>query len=85
MGVIDWIKDRHEERKRAKAYLKSIYMGMEAIASHQEEQLIKEMRQTERLNALSAAINDAVRDARLFSRRIDRGLAMVIGRYVDEL
>ena len=30
MGAIDWIKDRHEERQRAKAYLKSIYMGMEA-------------------------------------------------------
>ena len=32
MGVIDWIKDRHEERQRAKAYRKSIYMGMEAIS-----------------------------------------------------
>ena len=85
MGVIDWIKDRHEESKRAKAYRKAIYMGNEAISSQQEEQLIKEMRQTERLNALSAAINDAIRYARLFSRRIDRGLAMVIGRYVDEL
>lgn len=27
MGVIDWIKDRHEERKRAKAYRKAIYCG----------------------------------------------------------
>ena len=85
MGVIDWIKDRHEVRQRAKAYRKSIYMGMEAIARHQEEQLIKSMRQTERLNVLSSAIRDAIMDARLFSRRIDRGLAMVIGRYVDEL
>ena len=70
MGVIDWIKDRYEERQRAKAYRKSIYMGMEAISSHQE-QLIKSMRQTERLNALSSAIRDAIMDARLFSRRID--------------
>lgn len=85
MGVIDWIKNRHEERQRAKAYRKAIYMGNEAIASHQEEQLIKSMRQTERLNALSSAIHDAIRDARLFSRRIDHGLALVIARYVDEL
>ena len=85
MGVIDWIKDRHEGRQRAKAYRKSIYMGMEAISSHQEEQLIKSMRQTERLNTLSSAICDTIRDARVFSRRIDHGLAMVIGRYVDEL
>ena len=85
MGVIDWIKDRHEERQRAKAYRKSIYMGIEAIASHKEEQLIKSMRQTERLNALSSAIRDTITDARLFSRRIDHGLALVIARYVDEL
>lgn len=85
MGVIDWIKDRHEERQRAKAYRKVIYMGNEVIASHQEEQLIKSMQQTERLNTLSSAIRDTIRDARVFSRRIDHGLAMVIGRYVDEL
>ena len=41
MGVIDWIKDRHEERKRAKAYRKAIYMGNEAISRRSASMLFQ--------------------------------------------
>ena len=39
MGVIDWIKDRHEAHKRACAYRKAAYMSLEAISDNQERQL----------------------------------------------
>lgn len=85
MGVIDWIKDRYEAHKRACAYRKAVYMGLEAISDNQERQLIKEMRQVERLNTLAKAIRDGIQDARLYNRRIDWELARVIARNVEEL